>query len=315
MTVSKALEMTAELRQEYENDAVIQQSVEQAKVLEGMIRQTGKHACGIIIGDQRLDDLVPMMIQEKSLTTQLPKFPVEDLGLLKVDLLKFKTLTLMTEIEKNIRKTICDNSFDIEKIPIDDFRTFELLRNGDTQGIFQLESSDAKSLLPKLKINSIDEISAFIALERPGAMQFIERYIEGKFDTSKREVIHPLLDKFLNETYGILVYQEQFMMAVNILAGYSLGEADVLRRGLGKNRAKDILAYKADFIKRIIVKNAISQTEASDIFYKLKHNLMYSFNKSHAIAYAMISYRMAYLKANYRNQFDEIIEKESKDEY
>ena len=312
MTVSKALEMSTELRQEYEHDVVVQQSVEQAKVLEGMIRQTGKHACGIIIGNQRLDDLVPMMIQENSLTTQLPKFPVEELGLLKFDLLKSKTLTLISEIETNIRKTLHGKLFDIEKIPLDDSRTFELLRNGDTQGIFQLESSDAKSLLQKLKINSIDEISALIALYRPGAMQFIERYIEGKFDTSKREIIHPLLNKILNETYGVLVYQEQFMMAVNVLAGYSLGEADVLRRVLGKRRAKDILPYKADFIKRVMARHGVSQMDASNIFNKLEHYVMHSFNKSHAVAYAILSYRMAYLKANYRNQFDKVMEQKSK---
>ena len=310
MTLKKALEMSAELRNEVEKDSEIRNVIEKGYILEGMIRQLGKHACGIIIGDQKLDNIVPMMTQQGTLTTQFAKTPVEELGLLKADFISSDLLTHISDIETDIRKT--ENSFDIEKIPLDDFRTFELLRNGDTQGIFQLESSDAKSLLQKLKINSIDEISALIALYRPGAMQFIERYIESKFDTSKREVIHPLLNKILNETYGVLVYQEQFMMAINVLAGYSLGKADVLRRVLGKRRAKDILPYKADFIKRVMARHEVSQMDASDIFNKLEHFVMYSFNKSHAVAYAMLSYRMAYLKANYRNQFDKVMEQKSK---
>ena len=143
-------------------------------------------------------------------------------------------------------------------------------------------------------------------------MAFLENYIESKFDTSKRKIIHPLLNNVLAETYGVLVYQEQFMTAVNILAGYTFGKADVLRRTLGKRKAETILPFKADFIKRIISRNGISQSEAEDIFKELEHCAMYSFNKSHAVALAMLSYRMAYLKANYRKQFDKVMRKNIK---
>ncbi len=274
------------------------------------IRQTEKDECAIVIANQRLDNLVPMMFQGALLTTQFTKDCLEEFGLLKLDLLRSKTLTLISEIVSNIRKTRPGNSFDIESIPFDDSRTYELLRNCDTEGIFQFESDAAKNVLQKLKINSIDEISALIALNHIGDMQFIERYIEGKYDNSKMNAIHPLLNDILNETYGVLVYQEQFMMAVNVLAGYSLGEADVFRRVLCKRKPKDVLHYKADFIKRIMARNAIYQAEASDIFYKLEHCVMNSYNKSHAVAYAILSYRMAYLKANYRNQFDKAMKKE-----
>ena len=303
MTVSKALEMSAELRQEYENDVVVQQSVEQAKVLEGMIRQTGKHACGIIIGDQRLDDLVPMMIQENSLTTQLPKFPVEELGLLKADFLGLKTLTVISDAQNNVRRTRNFPEFDIEEVPLEDAPTFKLLNSGTTIGVFQLESEGMQNLCRRIGLSVFEEIIALIALYRPGPMQFIDQFIEAKKDPTKMQVPHPLLKDLVTETYGVLVYQEQVMMAARIIAGYTLGEADILRRAMGKKKPEVMAAQKAVFVKKAREFNNIDQAEAERIFAVLEKFAQYGFNKSHSAAYAMLSYRTAFLKANYPVEF------------
>ncbi len=303
MTVNKALEMSAELRGEYEHDPVVQQSVEQAKVLEGMIRQTGKHACGIIIGDQRLDDLVPMMIQEDSLTTQLPKFPVEELGLLKADFLGLKTLTVISDAQNNVRRTRDFPTFDIEEVPLEDPATFKLLNSGTTVGVFQLESEGMQNLCRRIGLSVFEEIIALIALYRPGPMQFIDQFIEAKKDPSKMQVPHPLLKDLVTETYGVLVYQEQVMMAARIIAGYTLGEADILRRAMGKKKPEVMAAQKAVFVKKAKEFNDIDQSEAERIFAVLEKFAQYGFNKSHSAAYAMLSYRTAFLKANYPVEF------------
>ena len=303
MTLQKALEMSSELREELARDEVARHAFEQGEVLEGMIRQTGKHACGIIIGDQRLDDLVPMMIQENSLTTQLPKAPVEELGLLKADFLGLKTLTVISDAQANVRRTRGDPTFDIEEVPLEDPATFKLLNSGITVGVFQLESEGMQNLCRRIGLSVFEEIIALIALYRPGPMQFIDQFIAAKKDPSKMQVPHPLLKDLVAETYGVLVYQEQVMMAARIIAGYTLGEADILRRAMGKKKPEVMAAQKAVFIKKAKAFNNIEQAEAERIFEVLEKFAQYGFNKSHSAAYAMLSYRTAYLKANYPVEF------------
>lgn len=303
ITLDKAYEKSAELRDYINSNPQAKHIFEQAKILEGMIRQTGKHACGIIIGDRALDDLVPMMIQEGSLTTQFPKYPDEELGLLKADFLGLKTLDVIGAAQDNVRRTRSNPSFDIEKISIEDANTFRLLNSGITTGVFQLESEGMQNLCRRIGLSVFEEIIALIALYRPGPMQFIDQFIEGKKDASKIQVPHPLLKDLVQETYGVLVYQEQVMMAARIISGYTLGEADILRRAMGKKKPEVMAKQKAVFIRKAKEVNNIDESEAERIFAVLEKFAQYGFNKSHSAAYAMLSYRTAYLKANYPVEF------------
>ncbi len=303
MTLKKALEMSSELRTEYENDSSVKKVFEIGGVLEGMIRQLGKHACGIIIGDQKLDNVVPMMVQEKTLTTQFAKTPVEELGLLKADFLGLKTLTVISDAQDNVRRCRNDKSFDIEEVILEDPATFKLLNNGITVGVFQLESEGMQNLCRRIGLSSFEEIIALIALYRPGPMQFIDQFIEAKKDPSKMQVPHPLLKDLVTETYGVLVYQEQVMMAARLIAGYTLGEADILRRAMGKKKPEVMAKQRSIFVKKAKEFNNMEAEEAERIFAVLEKFAQYGFNKSHSAAYAMLSYRTAYLKANYPVEF------------
>ncbi len=303
ITLNKAVEMSSELRAEIEGDPAVKHIFDDGLVMEGMIRNTGKHACGIIIGDQRLDNLVPMMIQEGTLTTQFTKTAVEELGLLKADFLGLKTLTVISEAQDNVRRTRKNPDFDIEKVSLDDPSTYNLLNSGITIGVFQLESEGMRNLCRRISLSTFEEIIALIALYRPGPMQFIDQFIEAKHDPSKMHIPHPLLKDLVQETYGILVYQEQVMMAARIIAGYTLGEADILRRAMGKKKPEVMAKQKSIFVRKAKEFNNIDEKEASDIFAVLEKFAQYGFNKSHSAAYAMLSYRTAYLKAHYPVEF------------
>jgi len=302
MTLKKAVEMSAELRAEVERDPEVRHIFEQGEVVEGMIRQLGKHACGIIIGDQKLDNIVPMMTQEHTLTTQFAKTPVEELGLLKADFLGLKTLTVISDAQDNVRRTR-HNNFDIEEVALEDPPTYKLLNSGITIGVFQLESEGMQNLCRRIGLSVFEEIIALIALYRPGPMQFIDQFIEAKKDPSKMHVPHPLLKDLVQETYGVLVYQEQVMMAARIIAGYTLGEADILRRAMGKKKPEVMAQQKAIFVAKAGKFNNMPAKEAEEIFAVLEKFAQYGFNKSHSAAYAMLSYRTAYLKANYPVEF------------
>ena len=302
MTLKKALEMSAELRNEVDKDPKIRNVIEKGYILEGMIRQLGKHACGIIIGDQKLDNIVPMMTQQGTLTTQFAKTPVEELGLLKADFLGLKTLTVISDAQDNVRRTR-QNKFDIEDVQLEDPATYKLLNSGITVGVFQLESEGMQNLCKRIGLSVFEEIIALIALYRPGPMQFIDQFIESKKDPSKLQVPHPLLKDLVQETYGVLVYQEQVMMAARIIAGYTLGEADILRRAMGKKKPEVMAQQRAIFVEKAGKFNNMPAKEAEDIFAVLEKFAQYGFNKSHSAAYAMLSYRTAYLKANYPVEF------------
>ena len=298
-----ALEASPEFKQVIDSNPLAKHIFEEGKIVEGMVRNCGKHACGIIIGDQRLDNLVPVMIQEGTLTTQFPKTPAEELGLLKADFLGLKTLTLLSDAQANVRRTRNIADFEVEKIPLGDANTFQLLNSGVTTGVFQLESEGMQNLCRRIGLSSFEEIIALIALYRPGPMQFIDQFIEAKKDPSKMQVPHPLLKDLVKETYGVLVYQEQVMMAARIIAGYTLGEADILRRAMGKKKPEVMAKQKAVFVSRAEKYNGIKQKESEGIFAILEKFAQYGFNKSHSAAYAMLSYRTAYLKANYPAEF------------
>ncbi|MEM0965449.1 MAG: DNA polymerase III subunit alpha [Verrucomicrobiota bacterium] len=303
ITMKDAIKKSPELQEAIKTDAIARKIVDQGKVIEGMVRNTGKHACGIIISDRRLTDLVPVCLQEGDLTTQYAKGPVEDLGLLKMDFLGLKNLTVIADAEEFIRTSRELPDFSIEGVPLDDQATFDLLNDGKTIGVFQLESDGMQGLSRQIGLSSFEEIIALIALYRPGPMQFIPQFIEGKKDPSKILVPHPLLKELVEETYGVLVYQEQVMQAARIIAGFTLGNADILRRAMGKKK-KDVMAQqKVAFIDGAKKTNGISSREAEEIFAILEKFAEYGFNKSHSAAYAMISYRTAYLKANFPVEF------------
>lgn len=303
ISLEKALEKSAELRQEVESNPVAKRIVKEGQVIEGMVRNTGRHACGIIISDQPLTNLVPVTLQDDSLTTQYAKGPVEDLGLLKMDFLGLKTLTVIADAQENVRKFRGQPDFDIEKIPLDDKETFELLNRGRTVGVFQLESEGMQAVSRQIGINSFEEIIALIALYRPGPMQFINQFVEAKRDPSKIQVPHPLLKDLVSETYGILVYQEQVMEVARIIGGYTLGGADELRRAMGKKIASVMAAQKEVFIEGARKHHDMPRKQAEEIFALLDKFAQYGFNKSHSAAYAMLSYRTAYLKANFPVEF------------
>ena len=302
ITLESAREKSEELRNEVSRNPVAKRIFDQALVLEGMVRNTGKHAAGIIITDRPLDEFVPLTEQEGDVTVQFDMNAVGKLGLLKMDFLGLKTLTVIADAVENIRRT-ADPKFDIETIPLEDAKTFALLNSGRTTGVFQLESGGMQNLCRQIGLSSIDEIVALIALYRPGPMEWIPDYVRGKKDPSTVKFPHKLLEDVCRETYGIMVYQEQVMEAAKVIAGYSLGGADMLRRAMGKKDEKAMAAERVKFVDGAKRVNAIEAKIADSIFDILNKFAGYGFNKSHSAAYAILSYQTGYLKANYPVQF------------
>lgn len=303
ITLNDSVKKSPELSTEISKNPVADTIIEEGRVIEGMIRNTGKHACGVIIADQDITNLVPVTLQEGDLTTQYPKGPSEDLGLLKMDFLGLKTLTIIDDAQASVRKTRAMPEFEIDKVPLDDTATYKLLNSGRTTAVFQLESGGMQQLCRQIGLSSFEEIIALIALYRPGPMQFIPQFIEGKKNPASIQVPHPLLKDLVQETYGVLVYQEQVMESARIIAGYTLGDADILRRAMGKKIKSVMDAQKQVFIDGAHKTNNINTRTATAIFSLLEKFAQYGFNKSHSAAYAMLSYRTAYLKANYPIEF------------
>ena len=303
ISLDDSVNKSPELASEVNRNPVARTIINQGRVIEGMIRNTGKHACGVIIADQDITNLIPVTLQEGDLTTQYPKGPSEELGLLKMDFLGLKTLTVIFDAEKSVQITRDSPNFNVANVPLDDRETFNLLNSGRTTGVFQLESGGMQQLCRRIGLSSFEEIIALIALYRPGPMEFIPQFIEGKKDPSTVEIPHPLLKELAEETYGVLVYQEQVMQAAQIIAGYTLGGADILRRAMGKKIKSVMDAQKDIFVKGAKQTNDIDRHTAESIFALLEKFAEYGFNKSHSAAYAMLSYRTAYLKANYPVEF------------
>ncbi len=300
--LAKAIEKSAELRNEFENNPVARKIIEQGLVLEGMVRNTGKHAAGIIITDRPLEEFVPLTLQEGDITVQYDMNAVGKLGLLKMDFLGLKTLTVIADAIENVHRT-ADPKFDIEAVGFEDPKTYALLNSGRTTGVFQLESGGMQALCRQIGLSTIDEIVALIALYRPGPMEWIPDYVRGKKDPSTVQFPHKLLEEVCRETYGVMVYQEQVMEAAKIIAGYTLGGADMLRRAMGKKDAEAMAKERAKFVEGAAKVNKIDAKTANSIFDILNKFAGYGFNKSHSAAYAVLSYQTGYLKANYPVQF------------
>lgn len=300
MTLDLALEKSKELALEVETRPNIAKILDQGRIIEGTVRNIGTHAAGVIITEEPVAEMVPVILQDGILTTQFSKDPIEALGLLKMDFLGLKTLTVIYDAQNYIRLRDGLESFRIEDIPLDDKKTYDLLNSGETIGVFQLgESVGMRALCKRFNMWCIEDVSAISALYRPGPSDWIDDYIAGKNDPSKIKYPHPLLQDICCETYGIMVYQEQVMEAARVIAGYSLAGADILRRAMGKKKLDVMNAQKADFIAGAKKYNGIGREKAEEIFSILEKFAGYGFNKSHSIAYGIISYQTGYLKANY----------------
>ena len=302
ITLDDALQRSSELKQATETDPTAAKIIREGLVLEGIARNSGTHACGMIISDRPIAEFVPTTLQDGALTTQFTKDYVEELGLLKMDFLGLTTLTILGDAQQTVREQV-DPNFDINKISFEDEETFKMLNRGETIGVFQLESDYIQKICRQFEFHSIDEISALSALNRPGPMEWIPEYINGKKHPDQIRFIHPLLEPVCKGTYGILVFQEQVMQAARVIAGYSLGEADILRRAMGKKKVDVMNAQRAVFVKGAWEKNSIGEGKANEIFDVLAKFAGYGFNKSHSDAYAIIIYRTAYMKAHYPTQF------------
>lgn len=304
LTLDQTLSQVEEFRKEYLENARIKRLVDFAKKLEGCARHASTHACGVVISKDPLDDIVPLQHptqNDKSIVTQYEMHSIEDLGLLKMDFLGLKNLTIIEDTLARIYK-VQGKSINIENIPLDDKATFKLFQKAETTSVFQLESEGMKRYLKELKPTDLEDIIAMVALYRPGPMQFIPDYIQGKQGKKEIEYIHPKLKPILEQTYGICVFQEQVMRIARDLAGFSLSEADVLRKAIGKKIKDLLMAQKEKFIEGA-KKNEIDEHIARKIWHWFEPFAQYSFNKSHAACYALIAYQTAYLKAHFPTEF------------
>ena len=303
MTLEKALKQSPELKEAYESEDVTRELIDTALILEDLTRNASVHAAGVVIGDQPLVNLLPLKQDDNgTLVTQYSMNPVGDLGLLKMDFLGLKTLTVIRNACDMVRRTK-GIQIDIDHLPLDDRKTYDLLNRAETLGVFQLESGGMRDLCRKFQISSVEHITALVALYRPGPMDLIPDYIKRRHGEVKIEYEHPLLEPVARETYGILIYQEQVMQAAQILAGYTLGGADLLRRAMGKKKIEEMQKQREKFVKGCAEKNKIPAAKANQIFDLLEKFAGYGFNKSHAAAYAIVAYQTAYLKANHPVEF------------
>jgi DNA polymerase-3 subunit alpha len=303
MTLEKALKQSPELKQAYENEEVTRELIDTAFILEDLTRNASVHAAGVVIGDQPLVNLLPLKQDEDgAIVTQYAMGPVGDLGLLKMDFLGLKTLTVIRNACDMVKQTH-GIEVPIDDLPLDDAKAYDLLNKANTLGVFQLESSGMRDLCRKFQITSIEHITALIALYRPGPMELIPEFIKRRHGEIQIVYEHPLLEPICRETYGIMIYQEQVMQATQVLAGYTLGRADLLRRAMGKKKVEEMAKQRAGFIKGCAEVNKIPAAKANQIFDLLEKFAGYGFNKSHAAAYAMVAYQTAYLKANYPVEF------------
>ena len=302
VTLAKAIEGEPRLQAERDSDPRVKRAFDIALKLEGLYRHASTHAAGIVIGDRPLSELVPLYRDPKSdmPVTQFNMKWVEAAGLVKFDFLGLKTLTVLQTAVKLLNQR--DVELDLSAIPLDDKKTYDLLARAEAVGIFQLESQGMRRALLDMRPDRFEDIIALVALYRPGPMANIPTYCARKHNMEKPEYIHPKLEPVLRETYGVIVYQEQVMQAAQILAGYTLGQADLLRRAMGKKIRSEMAAQRKDFVKGATERD-IERSHADAIFDLLERFAEYGFNKSHAAAYALVAYQTAYMKANYPVEF------------
>jgi len=306
ISISDAVAQSPELRALMQSDGQVSRLMETAGNLEGITRHASKHAAGVVIGTRPLIDMVPLYKDPKSgdVMTQYNMGCVERIGLIKFDFLGLKTLTLMADAERLIRRKPDCEDFDINAIPMDDEPTYDLLCRGDTEGVFQVESSGMTDLVLKLKPRSFREIIPLVALYRPGPLQsgMVDDYVARKAGSTKVEYLHPSIVDLTEETLGVIVYQDQVLQIAQRMAGYSLGEADLLRRAMGKKKADVMQRQRSRFVDGSIA-NDIDGAEAGRVFDLIVEFAGYGFPKAHSAAYAFITYQTAYLKANHRAEY------------
>ena len=300
ITIEKALEESDELKALYDSDEQIKNLIDTAKSVEGMPRNSSTHAAGIVITDRPVSDYVPLAKNDESVVTQFTMTTIEELGLLKMDFLGLRTLTVINDCVKMVKKNNPD--FDIEKIPYDDQNVYSLFTNGQTDGVFQCESNGMRSVFTRLKPTNLEDIIAVISLYRPGPMDSIDSYIKNRHNPEFIRYKTPMLKNILDVTYGCMVYQEQVMQIFRSLAGYSLGRADIVRRAMSKKKHK-VMEDERTFFCEGCQKNGIDNKIANEIFDDMSSFASYAFNKSHAAAYAVVAYTTAYLKYYYPCEF------------
>ncbi len=312
MTISRALETVKELNDLYTTDEQIKELIDMAMSLEGMPRHASTHAAGVVISDKPVDEYVPLALNDEAVVTQYTMTSLEELGLLKMDFLGLRNLTVIEDTSAYIRKKEPD--FDIEKIPLDDKETYNMMGKGLTDGVFQFESDGMKNVLRQLNPQSIEDLTAILSLYRPGPMDSIPKYIHNRHNPADIKYDTSLLKPILDVTYGCIVYQEQVMQVFRTLAGYSLGRADIVRRAMAKKkhdvmkREREFFIYgekdeKGNTVCEGAIANGVSEETAQKIFDEMSSFSSYAFNKAHAAAYAFVAYRTAYLKCRYMPEY------------
>ena len=308
ITLKEALEISAEMKDRYENDDRVKMLIDTAMSLEGMPRNTSTHAAGVVITADPVDSYVPLSRNDDTIVTQYTMTTIEELGLLKMDFLGLRNLTVIRDAEKQIQKM--DPSFDMNKVPDDDPATFQMLTEGKTQGVFQLESAGMTGVCVNMKAGSIEDITAIVALYRPGPMDSIPTFIANKLDPRKITYKTSKLEPILKVTYGCIVYQEQVIEIFRSLGGYTMGQADNIRRAISKKKMKIIEEERKTFVYGDASRNidgcinrGVSETAAQSIYDEIVDFANYAFNKAHAVCYAVVSYQTAYLKCHYPRQY------------
>lgn len=312
ITIEKALTMNPDLKRLYEEDPDVKYLIDMSMRLEGLPRHTSMHAAGVVIGKDSIDEFVPLSCSaDDAITTQFPMTTLEELGLLKMDFLGLRTLTVLQNAETLINKNKKDQKpFRLSEIDYNDSKVYDLISSGKTEGVFQLESAGMKAFMKELKPRVLEDIIAGIALYRPGPMDFIPKYIKGKNESGQIVYECPQLEPILSPTYGCIVYQEQVMQIVRDLAGYSYGRSDLVRRAMSKKKESVMIQERKNFVygneeENVpgCIKNGIPEAVANHIFDEMMDFAKYAFNKSHAAAYAVVSYQTAYLKCYYPVEF------------
>ncbi|MBP3411893.1 MAG: DNA polymerase III subunit alpha, partial [Oscillospiraceae bacterium] len=308
MTLDEALRVSPQLKELYESDPRVKQLVDTARAIEGMPRNTSTHAAGVVITKNPVSDYVPLAKNDDTIVTQFTMTTIEELGLLKMDFLGLRNLTIIEDAERAIRQKEPD--FDLQKVRDDDPESFAMLSEGRTAGVFQLESAGITGVCINMKPQSIEDLTAIVALYRPGPMDSIPRFIDNKHNPSKITYICPQLEPILAVTYGCIVYQEQVIEIFRKLGGYSLGQADNMRRAISKKKEQVIIAERQAFVygdpERGIpgaIANGVSEEAAQAIYKEILDFANYAFNKAHAVCYAKVAYDTAYLKCHYPKEY------------
>ena len=312
MTLDKALAATPKLREAVESDPQVANLIEMAKKVEGMPRNASTHAAGVVIAPRPVSDYVPLCVNKDAVSTQYPMSNLEELGVLKMDFLGLRNLTVIADAEKMIRRHT--PAFRVADIPLDDKRVYAMLAAGQSDGVFQMEKGGFKRVLMQMRPTRFEDLIAVISLYRPGPMDSIPRYIENSRHPQRVKYAHPLLEPILQDTYGCIVYQEQVMQVFRALAGYSFGRADVVRRAMAKKKHDVMEQERAIFINGLTaedgtvtvegcVRRGVPAATANAIFDEMSSFASYAFNKSHAAAYALVSYQTAYLKCLYPKEY------------